>query len=115
MKTKGSPGISVKGINFSGVSTGLKEDKLDLGLVFFENEMNVLSAYTRNRVKAAHILYDKKREADGIRALIANSGCANACTGKEGISDLARLADEVAENLHIPADRILFASTGLFL
>lgn len=103
----------VRGVRFSGTSTGLKGDKLDLGLVFFENEMNVLSAYTRNKVKAAHILYNKRKEAAGVRALVANSGCANACTGKEGLSDLALIAETTAENLTIPQDRILFASTGV--
>ena len=103
----------MKGMRFSAVASGIKGSGLDLGLVYFDEPMRVASLYTRNRVKAAHILYNKKREKGSIRALVVNSGCANACCGKEGIGDLARIAEAVAGEIGVERDEILFASTGV--
>jgi glutamate N-acetyltransferase/amino-acid N-acetyltransferase len=103
----------IDGIEFSGVASGLKPSGLDLGLVFFREEMNLLSAYTRNRVKAAHILYDRRLREDGVRALLANSGCANACTGSPGIADLTAIVDPLSRLLGVPPESIFFASTGV--
>ena len=103
----------IGGIEFAGIASGIKPSGLDLGLVFFREEMNVLSLYTRNKVKAAHILYDKKVEAGPMRALLVNSGCANACTGNEGVNDLNVIAGKLATLLKIRPDELLFASTGV--
>ena len=103
----------IKGIEFSGIASGIKVSGLDLGLVFFQEETNVLTLYTSNKVKAAHILYDKKLDRAPVRALLVNSGCANACTGKEGISDLADISEKLAKLLKIDRNEILFASTGV--
>lgn len=102
----------IKGIEFSGIASGIKPQGLDLGLVVFCDAMNVISAYTRNQVKAAHILYDRKIEKKPVGALLVNSGCANACTGQDGIDDLDSIASSLSSL--IGSDRaILFASTGV--
>jgi glutamate N-acetyltransferase / amino-acid N-acetyltransferase len=103
----------IRGIEFAGIASGIKASGLDLGLIFFKEEMNVLSAYTRNKVKAAHILYNRKIDENPARALLVNSGCANACTGTEGVKDLKRIAAGLAPLLHVDEERILFASTGV--
>lgn len=103
----------ISGIEFAGIASGIKPSGLDLGLVFFREKVDVLSLYTRNRVKAAHILYNKKIEANPVRALLVNSGCANACTGKEGVHDLGIIAEGIAPLLRIKTKEILFASTGV--
>jgi glutamate N-acetyltransferase / amino-acid N-acetyltransferase len=103
----------VKGVQFSGVASGIKASGLDLGLVYFEEPTDVAALYTRNRVKAAHILYNRKKVKGAVRALLVNSGCANACTGLEGVSDLGRIAVALASELDISNDEILFASTGV--
>lgn len=103
----------IKGIEFSGIASGIKPDGLDLGLVVFKEAMNALTIYTRNRVKAAHILYDRRVDKGPVRALVANSGCANACTGKEGVGDLAEIARGLAPLIGAGAGNILFASTGV--
>jgi len=105
--------ISIKGIEFSGVASGIKSEGLDLGLVVFREEMNVLTTYTRNRVKAAHILYDRRVDKGTVRALVANSGCANACTGKEGVGDLKAISKALAPLVSAPPDQVLFACTGV--
>ena len=103
----------INGIEFAGIASGVKPSGLDLGLVFFREDVNVLSLYTRNKVKAAHILYNKKMGTGPMRALLVNSGCANACTGKKGTDDLGVIAEKLAPLLKIKTDEILFASTGV--
>lgn len=103
----------IKGIEFSGIASGIKPSGLDLGLVFFREETNVLALYTSNKVKAAHILYDKKRDRKPVRAILVNSGNANACTGTEGINDIKEIGEDLSKLLKINPDEILFASTGV--
>jgi glutamate N-acetyltransferase / amino-acid N-acetyltransferase len=103
----------LKGITFSGVASGAKGSTADLGLVYFDEPARVASLYTRNQVKAAHILYNKGRREKSVRALLVNSGCANACTGQQGVDDLRRLAKALAQELNIGREEILFASTGV--
>ncbi len=105
--------LSIKGIEFSGIAAGIKPQGLDLGLVVFRDPMNVVSVYTRNQVKCAHILYDRTIEKKPVRALVVNSGCANACTGQGGIDDLASLASSLSPLIDIDRKEVLFASTGV--
>lgn len=103
----------IKGIRFAGIESGLKAKGLDLGLVAFKEKMNCLAVYTKNKVRAAHILYNNKLKAAAVRAILVNSGCANACTGKDGITDLEEIADRLSGLLNIEKNDILFASTGV--
>ncbi|MCX7966189.1 MAG: bifunctional glutamate N-acetyltransferase/amino-acid acetyltransferase ArgJ [Syntrophorhabdaceae bacterium] len=103
----------IKGIKFSCVESGIKAKGLDLGLVLFEEEMNCFSAYTRNRVKAAHIHYNMKQSMDRVKALLVNSGCANACTGMDGIKDLRDISHVLSNELGIEKNQVLFSSTGV--
>jgi len=103
----------VPGVEFAGVGAGIKPSGLDLGIALFKEEMNVLTLYTKNRVKAAHILYDRKIDGNPVRALVVNSGCANACTGNAGMSDIRTIVGGLASHLRIPEKKILFASTGV--
>jgi glutamate N-acetyltransferase/amino-acid N-acetyltransferase len=103
----------MKGVQFAGVASGIKPSGLDLGLVYFEEPMDVAALYTRNKVKAAHILYNRKIVKGAVRALLVNSGCANACTGIEGVRDLGKLAGPLSAELGIGENEILFASTGV--
>jgi glutamate N-acetyltransferase/amino-acid N-acetyltransferase len=105
----------VKGVQFSAAASGIKAGagELDLGLVFFSEPAPVAALYTRNSVKAAHILYNTQRAQGRVRALLVNSGCANACTGRVGVEDLAFIAGRLAGLLAIRQEEILFASTGV--
>lgn len=105
--------LSIKGIEFSGIEAGIKPQGLDLGLVVFRDAVNVVSAYTRNQVKAAHILYDRKIEKRPVRALVVNSGCANACTGQDGVDDLGSIASSLSPLAGVDRKEVIFASTGV--
>ncbi len=103
----------IKGIKFSGVASGIKAEGLDLGIVVSDDDLNCLAVYTRNAVKAGHILYNRALKTKAVRAILVNSGCANACTGKKGIEDLGKIAQAVSGALNIEKKSILFASTGV--
>lgn len=103
----------IVGTEFAAVPSGIKASGLDLGLVLFREPVNVATLYTRNRVKAAHILYNRKIDGRPVRALLVNSGCANACTGKEGIADLKKISQALAQLCNIEPEEVLFASTGV--
>jgi glutamate N-acetyltransferase/amino-acid N-acetyltransferase len=103
----------IEGIEFAGIASGIKKVGLDLGLAFFKDGMHVSALYTRNKVKAAHILYNRKMGGVPVKAILANSGCANACTGKEGLDDLKAVGEVLSGILDVRREEILFASTGV--
>ncbi|MCX7840972.1 MAG: bifunctional ornithine acetyltransferase/N-acetylglutamate synthase, partial [Anaerolineae bacterium] len=90
-----------RGFRAAGVACGIKKTgALDLALVVSEHDCACAGMFTTNRVQAAPVLYDKATLAKNnraIRAVVINSGCANAATGKEGIEDLKRLARMISE------------------
>jgi glutamate N-acetyltransferase / amino-acid N-acetyltransferase len=103
----------IPGIRFAGIASGIKNAALDLGLVIFDEPACVTAIYTKNKVKAAHILYNKKLHSNQVRALLVNSGCANACTGPAGVADLKALSEALSSNLKVAERGIVFASTGV--
>lgn len=109
--------LSIKGFLATGVYAGLKEQgKLDLGLIYSETEASIAAVFTRNKVKAAPIIISQAHIAMNqgkAKAIIANSGNANACTGNKGIEDAIRTAHLVAEQLGIERKQVLVASTGV--
>ena len=105
----------IQGFKASAVKAGLKKDKgLDLALIFSERETAVAGVFTTNKVVAAPVILTREHTKNGrARAIIANAGNANACTGKAGFNDARRTAELVADRLGIGADEVLVASTGV--
>lgn len=105
----------VQGFKASAVKAGLKKDKgLDLALIFSERETAVAGVFTTNKVVAAPVILTREHIKSGrARAIIANAGNANACTGKAGFNNARRTAELVADRLGIGADEVLVASTGV--
>ena len=105
----------IQGFKASAVKAGLKKDKgLDLALIFSERETEVAGVFTTNKVVAAPVILTREHIKSGrARAIIANAGNANACTGKAGFNDARRTAELVADRLGIGADEVLVASTGV--
>ena len=114
-KDKDMTQLLVPGFKASAVAAGLKKDKgLDLALIFSENEAVAAGVFTTNRVKAAPVILSHEHVQDGkVRAIIANSGNANACTGKEGLDKARQTAESVAGELGIRPDEVVVASTGV--
>jgi glutamate N-acetyltransferase/amino-acid N-acetyltransferase len=105
------------GFRATAVSCGLKaSDALDLALIAAAGPCSAAGVFTTNRVKAAPVLYDQAllaaHPAD-IRAVIANAGCANACTGARGMADAREMAALTAAALGCEAAEVLVLSTGV--
>jgi glutamate N-acetyltransferase/amino-acid N-acetyltransferase len=107
---------SPAGFRAAGVAAGIKSgDALDLALVVNDGPSDIAAAvFTSNRVKAAPVLWSQQAAADGrLRAVVLNSGGANACTGPDGFVDSHRTAERVAAALGIGAGEVAVCSTGL--
>lgn len=107
--------ISVPGFLAGGISAGIKEGgNKDLGLIFSTVPARVAAMFTKNTFKAAPVLIDAERVKRGVaQAIITNSGCANAATGKEGIADALAVSQAAAQQLKIPEEHLLICSTGV--
>jgi len=105
----------VNGFKASAVAAGIKKGSgLDLALIFSEREAVAAGVFTKNKVKAAPVILSQKNIRDGnVRAIIANSGNANACTGNDGFRAAQRTAELVARELRIKPEEVLVASTGV--
>lgn len=105
-----------EGFTASASLCRIKENRkgFDTALIVSENVCTAAGAFTKNHVKAAPVLASQKKLQNGFaKAIIVNSGNANACTGNEGIENAHRMTSEVANALHIDADQVLVASTGV--
>lgn len=106
---------SVPGIKAAGIHCGLKKRKKDLALIVSEKPCTAAGTYTLNKVQAAPIQISKKITGEGknIKAVLVNSGNANACTGLEGHNDALESQKFCAEMLGIDQEELLVSSTGV--
>ncbi|MCL2781208.1 MAG: bifunctional glutamate N-acetyltransferase/amino-acid acetyltransferase ArgJ [Actinomycetia bacterium] len=108
---------AAKGFRAAGVTAGLKKTGAkDVALVVNDGpDTGAAAVFTTNRVQAAPVRWTRQAVADGrLRAVVLNSGGANACTGAAGLADARATADEVAEALGLGASRdVAVCSTGL--
>jgi len=115
MRILDTKNLSVPGYKAWGIHSGIKKtDKKDLAIIYSDREAAVAGVFTKNRVKAACVVLNAARVKSGKgQAIIANSGCANACTGKRGLADARATAEIAAGELGIRPDSVLVASTGV--
>jgi glutamate N-acetyltransferase / amino-acid N-acetyltransferase len=111
-----------QGFRASATGCGLKTSSamgassLDLALVVANGPCSAAAVFTTNRVKAAPVLYDQEvmaAQAHAIRAVITNAGCANACTGPQGMTNTRTTAALVAERIDCAPEQVLVMSTGV--
>jgi len=109
------PDFRVSGFLAAGISAGLKKKReRDLALLYSQVPAVAAGVFTTNRVKAAPVLLTMERIKSGsARAVLANSGSANACTGRRGLQDARRLSRWIASSLKIDSASVLLASTGV--
>jgi glutamate N-acetyltransferase/amino-acid N-acetyltransferase len=98
-----------------GVACGVRDaGRRDLGLLFSELPCETAAVFTRNAVKGAPLVVTREAvESGGVRAVVANSGNANAATGERGIEDARAMEALAAETLGIKAGEVAVASTGV--
>ena len=107
---------AAQGFRAAGVAAGLKSTGAnDVALVVNDGPLaSAAGVFTRNRVKAAPVLWSQQVLAAGVvRAVALNSGGANACTGSDGFLDTHRTAEHVGSLLGIGAGDVAVCSTGL--
>lgn len=105
-----------KGFRAAGVAAGLKSSgKSDVALIVNDGPQFFGSAvFTSNQIVAAPVIWSRQVVRDNqVRAVLLNSGGANACTGPEGFSDTHLSAEKVAELLKDSAGDVVICSTGL--
>jgi glutamate N-acetyltransferase/amino-acid N-acetyltransferase len=104
-------------VSYCGDGLCIKKDgALDLTLIVADAPCSAAGVFTTNRVKAAPVLYDREvlsQSAGQMRAIIANAGCANACTGDEGKVNTRQMAALAADVVGARADQVLVLSTGV--
>ncbi|MFO0751851.1 MAG: bifunctional glutamate N-acetyltransferase/amino-acid acetyltransferase ArgJ [Thermodesulfovibrionales bacterium] len=104
-----------RGFLFSTVEAAVKKPgRKDLALICSETESVVAGMFTTNKVKAAPVkLAMKKIRAGRGRAIVVNSGNANACTGEQGMRDAVEMAELAARSLRVKAGSVYVCSTGV--
>ncbi|HEX7587039.1 MAG TPA: bifunctional ornithine acetyltransferase/N-acetylglutamate synthase, partial [Anaerolineae bacterium] len=117
-QNENSVGVTAAGgFRAAGVACGLKPNgSLDLALIVSDSDCVCAGMFTTNRVQAAPVQYDRDvlaKNTSAIRAVIANSGCANACTGDAGLADTRATAEAAAQSIGCRADQVLVLSTGV--
>ena len=105
-----------QGFRAAGVYAGIKSTGLDLALLVSDRPATAVAVFTINRAQAAPVLVSREhldRSGGTARAIIVNSGCANACTGNEGLQVAREMASETARLVGCPVEQVLVASTGV--
>lgn len=107
---------AAKGFLAAGVEARVKyQNRKDMALIYSETPCAAAGTFTRNLVKAAPVKWDQKvvEESPFVQAVVVNSGIANACTGGPGMECCRAEAECAGKLLHIPAEAVLVASTGV--
>jgi glutamate N-acetyltransferase/amino-acid N-acetyltransferase len=107
---------AVKGITAAGISCGIKKTgKKDLALVRSNPPAVAAGIFTTNMVVSPSVSLCKENliKSEKTQAIIVNSGNANACTGGQGFKNAVEITGLVAQNLGVPSESILIASTGV--
>ena len=104
-----------QGFVAGGVQCGVrKPDVRDLGVLFSERGCTSAAVFTRNIVKGAPLTVTRRAVEEGdVRAVVVNSGNANAATGEQGVRDAREAQEVAAEALGLPASGVAVASTGV--
>ena len=104
-----------KGFKAAGVKAGIKKSgNLDLALIYTEKEAAVAGVFTKNAVAAAPVIVSREVVKGGkAHAIVANAGCANACTGETGLANARKMAALAAAEVGCASDEVLVGSTGI--
>lgn len=104
-----------KGFKAAGVKAGIKKSgNLDVAVIYTETPAVIAGTFTQNKVAAAPVYVSKETVATKTaHAIVANAGCANACTGEQGMKDAYKTREIAAKELGINADDVIVGSTGV--
>ncbi len=101
-----------QGVSSAATASGIKSEGADLGLMVFDAPATYAGVFTTNAAAAAPVIWSRSRIGRDIRALVANSGNANACTGRDGVAAVQEESTAIAAILGCSPDDVVVASTG---
>jgi glutamate N-acetyltransferase/amino-acid N-acetyltransferase len=106
---------STSGFEAAGIYCGIKKKKKDLALIYSHKLCNTAGTFTLNKVKAAPLLISQEliKNKSQVKAVLINSGNANACTGDDGLKDAKFSQYYCASSLGINPSEVLISSTGV--
>ncbi|MDE7431413.1 MAG: bifunctional ornithine acetyltransferase/N-acetylglutamate synthase [Lachnospiraceae bacterium] len=109
---------AAKGFKAAGLEVGIKSGhsgKKDMAMIFSDCYCKAAGTFTSNLVKAAPVKWDKKiiSGSEEVKAIVVNSGVANACTGQYGLECCTNIAKKVSEVTGVEEQAVLIASTGV--
>lgn len=107
---------SPKGFQAGATYAGMKtygENKFDLGILYSVSPCTTAGTFTTSKIRSPSVLLSEQRINEGAKAIIVNSGIANACVGEYGLTDAKEMASLAAEQLGIKNEEVLVCSTGL--
>ncbi|MCX6013771.1 MAG: bifunctional glutamate N-acetyltransferase/amino-acid acetyltransferase ArgJ [Chloroflexi bacterium] len=107
---------TLKGFYAGAISAGLKTvaGALDIGILYSKQTCTSAGMFTINKIKAAPVILSiKNLSLSSVRAIVVNSGCANACTGEQGEKDALEMASLTAIKLGLKKEEVIVASTGV--
>lgn len=106
---------SPKGFLAAGVKAGIKQSgKEDVAVIYSVVPAAAAAVFTTNDMAAAPVILSREHIKGGVlSAIVVNSGCANACTGEQGMADAQEMVKQTAELLSISPQTILVSSTGI--
>ena len=118
LATAGGGVTAPQGFRSAALHCGIKAKSgvLDLAVLVADRPVSAAALFTTNVAQAAPVLLSKRhldKTSGTARAVVVNSGCANACTGTQGMADAERMAAEVAQALGCAPEHVLVASTGV--
>src|SRR5205823_13201080 len=108
---------AARGFRAAGISAGIKANgNSDLALLVSDTPAQAAAVFTTNKAVAAPVVVSREhlsRSGGLVRAIVVNSGCANACTGAAGLTVARDMAAETARLVGCPVEQVLVASTGV--
>ena len=108
---------SPKGFLSGSIFSGIKspgQDKRDIGIIYSESDCISAGTFTQNTVVSPSVTWTKDITSNGnVRAIVANSGCANCAVGEQGLIDAKEMASIAANTLGIDQKEVAVASTGI--
>ena len=103
------------GIKAAGINCGIRLNKKDLALIYSDKLADAVAMYTTNKFKAAPLVVTEKNlslSGGKLKAVLINSGIANACTGEKGLKDAWETVSYVSQGLNIKKEHVAVFSTG---
>lgn len=98
----------------SGINCGVRKYRPDIGIIMSDVDAVAAGVFTLNQMRAAAVVYSQKLVPSScVRAIVTNSGQANAATGAEGVQSNLQLVQAAADYLQVRPEQVLIASTGV--